>query len=131
MKILLIEDSVDDIELAMRAFDKIGLKDQVEVARNGQEALQILFEKKLPTGESPVKLILLDLNLPVTPGLEVLRQIRRNPATRKTPVLVLTVSKTDPDLLQTFTMGATDYLIKPLEPVRFKQLYEKHAGENP
>src|SRR5688572_33329778 len=97
--VLLIEDNNDDVELAQRAFEKLGLADKVHVARDGAAALDYLFGPG-----SSIKLILLDLNLPKTSGLDVLRQIRLNPATRQLAVVILTVSRKEPDLLQSFTM---------------------------
>ncbi len=128
--ILLIEDNADDVELARRAFDKAGLADKVYAAPDGEIALDYLFGRGAfaeNPGASFVQLILLDLNLPKAPGLEVLRQIRLSPSTRHIPVVVLTVSKKEPDLLQSFTMGIVDYLIKPLDPERFSQIYRKYV----
>jgi two-component system, response regulator len=122
--ILLVEDNDDDIELAQRAFEKLGLSDQIRVARSGEEALEFLFG-----GASSVKLVLLDLNLPKAPGLDVLRQIRLNAATRHISIVVLTVSKKEPDLLLSFTMGISDYLIKPIDPARFAQIYRTYITE--
>ena len=125
IQVLLIEDNDDDIELAERAFEKVNLAEKVRVARNGKEALDYLF---MP--DSTVQLILLDLNLPQVSGLDVLRQIRLNPTTKALPVVVLTVSRKEPDLLQSFTMGISDYLIKPLDPARFEQMYRKYVRES-
>ncbi len=130
--VLLVEDNDDDIELARRAFDKVNMADQVHVARDGVEALDYLFGRDSHSAKaaaSLVQLILLDLNLPKTAGLDVLRQIRLNPSTQKIPVVVLTVSRKEPDLLQSFTMGIVDYLIKPLDPDRFLQIYKKYVRE--
>ena len=128
-QVLLIEDNDDDIELANRAFEKVGLRDKVKVVRDGTDALDYLFNRGASAKPQPpsVQLILLDLNLPKTPGLEVLRQIRLNPTTRHLPVVVLTVSRKEPDLLQSFTMGISDYLMKPLDPDRFTQIYRKYV----
>jgi len=134
INVLMIEDNDDDIELAVRAFERSGLVDQVRVVRNGADALDYLFGRGPYAAEgaaSTVKLILLDLNLPKTPGLDVLRQIRLNAATRDLAVVVLTVSRKEPDLLQSFTMGISDYLIKPLEADRFAQIYAKFVGGDP
>jgi len=129
-QVLLIEDNDDDIELAERALERSGLAGEVCVARDGEDALNRLFSRG-PYAEVkdalPIQLILLDLNLPKTSGLDVLRQIRLHPATRQIPVVVLTVSRKEPDLLQSFTMGIVDYLIKPLDPERFSQIYRKYV----
>ncbi len=129
----MIEDNNDDVELARRAFEKMQLIEKVRVARDGADALDFLFGRGLYAAQgvaSSVQLILLDLNLPKTSGLDVLRQIRMNPSTRQLAVVVLTVSKKEPDLLQSFTMGISDYLIKPIDPARFAQIYRKHVRED-
>jgi len=132
--VLLVEDNADDVELTIRAFEKIGLTDQVKVIGDGTEALDYLLGLGAYSGqERPVlpKIILLDLSLPKTPGLEVLRRIRLSPATRDLPVVVLTVSRKEPDLLQSFTMGISDYVIKPLDPARFGRIYKKYVQADP
>jgi two-component system response regulator len=134
INVLLIEDNEDDVELARRAFEKASLGENVHVASDGMEALDYLFGRGTyadKAAASAVQLILLDLNLPKTSGLDVLRQIRLNPSTRHIPVVVLTVSKKEPDLLQSFTMGIVDYLIKPLDPERFVQIYRKYVRTPP
>ncbi len=128
--VLLIEDNDDDIELARRAFEKAGRASNVHIAQDGAQALDYLFGRGAYVDQAAapsVQLVLLDLNLPKTSGLEVLRQIRLNPSTQHIPVVVLTVSKKEPDLLQSFTMGIVDYLIKPLDPDRFMQIYRKYV----
>jgi two-component system response regulator len=133
-RVLMIEDNDDDIELAKRAFEKAGLTGKVRVARDGVDALDCLLGRAAYAKEGPattIRLILLDLNLPKMNGLDLLRQIRLNPATREIPVVVLTVSKKEPDLLLSFTMGIVDYIIKPLDPERFKQIYMKYVREPP
>jgi two-component system response regulator len=133
-RVLLIEDNDDDVELTMRAFKTVGLSDQVKRVGNGTEAVDYLLGRGPYAGEQKPELpsiILLDLNLPKTPGLEVLRQIRGNEKTRAIPVVVLTVSRKEPDLLQSFTIGISDYLIKPLEADRFVQIYKKYVKNWP
>jgi two-component system, response regulator len=128
--VLLIEDNDDDIELARRAFEKAGRAHEVHIAQDGAQALDYLFGRGVyadHSAASSVNLVLLDLNLPKTSGLDVLRQIRLNPSTQHIPVVVLTVSRKEPDLLQSFTMGVVDYLIKPLDPNRFMQIYRKYV----
>jgi len=131
--VLMIEDNADDAELAQRALERVGLADKIRLARSGEDALDFLFGRgdyaKQQNAEV-IKLILLDLNLPKAPGLEVLKQIRLNPTTRQIPVVILTVSRKEPDLLQSFTMGISDYLIKPLDPARFAQIYKKYVRES-
>jgi two-component system response regulator len=122
-RVLLIEDNDDDIELAQREFEKAGLKEDVRVIRDGAEALDHL----MGVGTSTVQLVLLDLNLPRMNGLQILQRMRLNASTRQIPVVILTVSRKEPDLLQSFTIGISDYLIKPLDSERFKQIYKKYV----
>lgn len=129
IRVLLIEDNPDDTELIHRAFEKLGIVDQVHVAADGEKALDFLLGRGAYVGQGTppsLGLVLLDLNLPKTSGLDVLRQIRMNERTRHLSVVVLTVSRKEPDLLQSFTMGISDYLIKPLDPERFLQVYRKY-----
>ncbi len=131
-RVLLIEDNADDIELARRTFEKAGLPGEVRVVRDGKDALDCLFGRAAHSKEGPatsIRLVLLDLNLPKMTGLDVLKQLRLNAATRGIPVVVLTISRKEPDLLQSFTMGITDYLIKPLDAKRFAQIYRKYVRE--
>jgi two-component system response regulator len=128
--VLLIEDNADDIELTHRAFEKLGIVDQVHIARDGEKALDYLLSRGAYADQKTLSglcLVLLDLNLPKTSGLDVLRQIRTHDLTRHLPVVILTVSRKEPDLLQSFTMGISDYLIKPLDPDRFTQIYRKYV----
>lgn len=116
--ILLVEDNPDDVELAMRAFRKNKIANKVVVARDGAEALDYLFcrgvfaERK--SKEVP-RLILLDLKLPKIDGLQVLEKIRSSDATRLTPVVILTSSKEEQDLLQSYRNGANSYVRKPID----------------
>src|SRR5438046_1224117 len=115
-QMLMIEDNYDDIELTRRVLEKLGVTEQVRVVRDGAEALEYLFGRDgsaNPERLSSLRLILLDLDLPKVPGLRVLYQIKTHEATRHIPVVVLTVSRKEPDLIQSFMMGISDYLIKP------------------
>lgn len=114
--ILLVEDNPDDEALAIRALRKNEIKSKVEVARDGAEALARLFEE----GLSP-SLILLDLKLPKLDGFEVLRRIRENERTRLIPVVILTTSKQDRDLVDGYSLGANSYIRKPID---FKEFTE-------
>ncbi len=122
--ILLVEDNPNDVELTKRALKKNNLLNEVVVAEDGVEALDYLFG----TGEYADKdkmplptLILLDLKLPRVDGLEVLREIRKNPRTKRLPVVVLTSSKEDQDLIASYDLGANSYIRKPVD---FKQFTE-------
>jgi len=111
--ILLIEDNPDDVLFTLRAFAKNNIDNEVVVANDGEQALEYL----LPTGEGvPLQpaLVLLDVNLPKVNGLEVLRRLRADDRTRATPVVVLTTSNEERDIVQSYRLGANSYVRKPV-----------------
>jgi CheY-like chemotaxis protein len=122
IELLLVEDNPQDLELALRAFSKANLVNQIAVARDGAEALDFLFctgphaERKLHHGP---KVVLLDLKLPKIDGLEVLRCIRSDPRTKLLPVVVLTSSTEQRDLVESYQLGVNSYLVKPVNFERF------------
>jgi two-component system response regulator len=112
---LLVEDNQDDIELTLRALEQSRVVDQVITARDGAEALQILFGDNSANGrEQPPKVIILDLKLPKIDGLEVLRRIRNDPRTWLLPVVILTSSKREEDRLAGCRLGANSFVRKPV-----------------
>lgn len=118
--ILLVEDNPDDVDLTLRALKQSKIINEVVVARDGAEALEFLMAPGGgPTG--PPALVLLDLKLPKVDGLEVLRRLRANPVTRLLPVVVLTSSSEEADLVASYTQGANSYVRKP---VGFEQFQE-------
>lgn len=120
--ILLVEDNLDDLDLTLRAFEQAKLANRVEVARDGVEALEFLFATGAHAGRDERDLpqvVLLDLNLPRVNGLEVLRRMRQDPRTRLTPVVILTSSKEEQDLLRGYSLGANSYICKPVDSVQF------------
>lgn len=119
IEILLVEDNPQDVEITMRALQKKQVKNRVVVARDGQEALDILFPSD---GNSPnIGLILLDLNLPKVSGREVLERIKQEPNTKAIPVVVLTTSARDEDVARTYDLGVNTFITKP---VRFETFME-------
>ncbi|MBV1775104.1 response regulator [Burkholderiaceae bacterium DAT-1] len=125
LPILLVEDNPDDEALTIRAFSKNGIQNPIHVARDGQEALDYLFgpgarHPKHPD-EMPV-LILLDIKLPKLSGIEVLRQIRNHEVTRLIPVVVLTTSKEEDDLVRSYSLGANSYIRKPVDFTQFMEV---------
>jgi two-component system response regulator len=112
--ILLVEDNPDDEVLTLRALKKNHILNDVTVAHDGAEALEYLFADGHP-GEKLPGLILLDLNLPKIDGLEVLRRIRANERTQIIPVVVLTSSKLEDDILASYRSGANAYVRKPVK----------------
>lgn len=109
--ILLVEDNPDDIELTLRALKQTHVANEVIVAHDGVEALELLHGKE---GIRPA-IILLDLKLPKVDGLEVLKRIRAHERTKCFPVVVLTLSREDRDLIQSYAMGANSYIRKPVD----------------
>ena len=116
MRILLVEDNPDDEELTIRAFKKNNLANEIAVARDGVEALDHLFAAD-DTGQlRPLpQLVLLDLKLPKVSGLEVLKEIRAKERTRRMPVVILTSSGEERDLIEGYDLGANSYIRKPVD----------------
>ncbi len=115
--ILLVEDNRMDIELTLDAFKEAKLTNTIQVAQNGQEALDYLFGrgKYVNRADYPLpNLVLLDLKLPGIDGFEVLRQIKATPVLKRLPVVILTSSKEEGDRALTYDMGANSYLVKPV-----------------
>ena len=138
--ILLVEDNPDDEALTLRALRKNNIRNEVVVARDGAEALDYLFCRGAYADRDPStgpQVVLLDLKLPKIDGLEVLRQLRANPQTRILPVVILTSSNEEQDLLQGYGLGANSYVRKPvdfgefLDSVRQLGLYWLLLNERP
>ena len=120
--ILLIEDNSDDIELTLRALTKNRIMNKVVVVRDGAEALDYVFGRGAHAGRGAVAcpaVTLLDLKLPKIGGLEVLRQIRANPQTKLYPVVILTSSREERDMLEGYHLGANSYIRKPVDFEQF------------
>lgn len=122
--ILLIEDNPDDEALTVRALKKNNIANEIVVARDGQEALDYLHGEGRFAGRDTAQLpqvVLLDLKLPKVDGLEVLKQIRANPQTQRLPVVVLTSSSEEQDIITSYALGANSYVRKPVD---FEQFLE-------
>lgn len=122
--ILLVEDSSSDEELTLRALRKSNVANRVVVARDGAEALDYLFAQGAFAERDPSEVpqvVLLDLNLPKIGGLEVLRRIRADERTKLLPVVILTSSSEDKDLLVGYASGANSYVVKPVDFTQFAE----------
>jgi two-component system response regulator len=116
--IMLVEDNPDDEELTLRALRKASIANDVFVARDGREALDFLFGTGQHAGREPQTMpavVLLDLKLPKLDGIDVLQRMRADPRTRLVPVVVLTSSSEDEDMLRSYQSGANSYVRKPIE----------------
>jgi CheY-like chemotaxis protein len=123
-KILLVEDNLDDEALTRRALSKSGFDHELVVVRDGKEALDYLFREGPYAGLSAKNLpdlIFLDLKLPLLGGLEVLERLRDNVETRVIPVVVLTSSKQDDDVLKSYNLGANSYIRKRVDALAFQE----------
>jgi two-component system response regulator len=120
--ILLVEDNADDVELTLRAFRKSKVLNEIVVVRDGVEALDYLFSTGTHAGrdqKAMPEVILLDLKLPKIGGLEVLRRLRAEERTRRIPVVVLTSSSEERDILSSYDLGANSFVRKPVDFAQF------------
>jgi two-component system, response regulator len=126
--ILLVEDNPDDIALTEIAFKKAKCSSKMIVVSNGQEALDFIFSQDKPCNRDftdKPDLVLLDLNLPLVSGLEVLRRIRAHQETARIPVIILTSSSEDHDQSESRRLGANDYICKPTGLLQFVEIVHK------
>lgn len=118
VKILLVEDNVQDIEITQRAFAKGRMRNELAVVRDGEEAIDYLYHRgkyQDPATSPRPGMILLDLNLPKVGGLEVLKQIKKDDQLKQIPVIVLTVSQREEDVVRSYDLGVNTYIQKPVE----------------
>jgi CheY-like chemotaxis protein len=118
VEILIVEDSAHDLELTLRALRRANLSNRIEVARDGAEAIAFMFGEGMHAErhvEDTPRLVLLDLKLPKIDGLEVLRRIKQDPRTRGVPVVVLTSSKEQNDIIDSYEYGVNSYIVKPVD----------------
>jgi CheY-like chemotaxis protein len=122
-RILLTEDSERDIELTLAALDEYNLANEVVVARDGAEALDYLHERGKFAGHAnglPV-VVLLDLKMPKVDGLEVLRQMKEDPRLKQVPVVMVTSSREEQDLVRSYELGVNGYVVKPVDFQKFAE----------
>lgn len=125
VEVLLVEDDPNDVKLALHAFKRHRVANHVHVVRDGAEALEFLFctdryADRRP-GNGP-KVVLLDLKLPLVDGLEVLRQVKADPRTRSIPVVVMTSSREESDLVRSYQLGVNSYIVKPVDFEQFGEV---------
>ena len=117
VEILLVEDSPEDLELTLRSLQKAKLSNRIEVARDGAEALDFIFCRGIHAArriEDAPQVILLDLKLPKVDGLEVLRLLKADPRTMGIPIVVLTSSREQRDVVESYRLGVNSYIVKPV-----------------
>jgi two-component system, response regulator len=128
VEILIVEDSSEDLNLALRALRKAKITNRIQVARDGEEAVEFIFcegpfaQRKMEDGP---KVILLDLKLPKIDGLEVLRRIKSDPRTRSIPVVMLTSSREQNDVVESYDLGVNSYIVKPVDFDQFSEAVQK------
>ena len=124
VQILLVEDNPKDVTLTLHALRQEKLANDIQVARDGEEALDFLFCRGPFAGRSfehPPRLVLLDLKIPKVDGLEVLRAVKSDPRTKPIPVVVLTSSREERDLVDSYRLGVNGYIQKPVDFDSFRQ----------
>lgn len=120
--ILLVEDNPNDVELTLRAFEKSNVTNEIVVARDGEQAIHYLFSTGPHAGRNPAEMpdvVLLDMQLPKIDGLGVLRRLRADERTRRLPVVVLTSSKEEKDVMASYDLGANSFVRKPVDFAQF------------
>jgi two-component system response regulator len=129
VEILLVEDNPSDVQLTLHALARNKLANQIHVVRDGVEALDFLFSTgpyAQRTQRNP-RVVLLDLKLPLIDGLEVLRRVKAEPRTRTIPVVVLTSSREERDIVESYQLGVNSYIVKPVDFEQFAEAV-RHLG---
>ncbi len=128
VEILLVEDNPNDVELTLHALRKNHISNRIHVVRDGVEALEFIFctgayaERNI---QETLKVILLDLKLPKVDGLEVLQRIKEDPRIRATPVVVLTSSREERDVVESYQLGVNSYIVKPVDFKKFTEAIQQ------
>jgi CheY-like chemotaxis protein len=125
VEILLIEDNPADVELTLAALQRNRLANEIHVCRDGEEALDYLFGENGGANTAALRLILLDLKLPKVDGQQVLRTVKGDPRTRALPVVVLTSSREDRDMVDSYHLGTNSYIQKPVDFEEFREMIKQ------
>lgn len=124
VEILIVEDNPDDLELTLDALTEHRVANRIHIVRDGAEALDFVFARgaysERQMHDTP-RVVLLDLKLPLVDGLEVLRQMKADPVTRRIPVVVLTSSREERDMIESYDLGVNSYIVKPVDFDQFTQ----------
>lgn len=124
IEILLVEDGPDDVAFFVRTFKKAGLAAQLHVVADGKEALDFVFCVEAYSGRNPAnrpKVVFLDLKLPKVDGLEVIRRLKSDPRTRAIPIVALSSSQEERDLVESYELGVNSYVVKPMDFDQFEE----------
>lgn len=128
VEILLVEDNPDDVELAVHALRREKLANDITVARDGEEALDFMFcrgQYASRSFQNPPRVVLLDLKLPKVPGLDVLKALKGDPRTQAIPVVIMTSSREERDLIDSYKLGVNAYVQKPIDFDQFRNLVKE------
>ena len=118
VEILLVEDNQDDLDMTLRSLRKANLANHIQIARDGAEALEFIFCQGPHAGrkiEHGPKVVLLDLKLPKIDGMEVLKRVKGDPRTKMIPIVMLTSSKEQKDVIESYHLGVNSYIVKPVD----------------
>ena len=128
VEILLVEDNARDAEMTQRALRRYQLGNRLHWVKDGAEALDYIFARAAYAGRNkalPPKLVLLDIKMPKVDGIEVLRQVKADPAARTIPVVVMTSSNEEQDVVESYRLGVNSYIVKPVEFDSFADVVSK------
>ncbi|MBC8505714.1 MAG: response regulator [Anaerolineales bacterium] len=125
IEILLVEDNPDHVELILDALQNNGLINALKIVNDGKAALDYLFQRGDYVDATKPGLVLLDINLPKIDGIEVLRQIKKDPELKTIPVIILSTSDNDEDIERCYGNGANSYIVKPVDFEKFRQAIQE------
>ena len=128
IEILLVEDNSNDVELTLHALGKHNLANKIHIVRDGEEALEFIFCRGAFSGrtfDDKPKVVLLDLKLPKVDGLEVLRAVKSDPRTKALPVVVMTSSRQQRDMVESYQLGVNSYIQKPINFGAFQEVIQQ------